>query len=133
MGLTGNKTDTTGLPKPTLYQFLSEKNLKKYPFISKVEVIWLPNRWPNYTIDTEDYRLRIVESSSLYTSFQGLLKNYMDEGIPMQVSILDSDGTFDIDKIPEKQCKWEPLSSTGVKMTQLTKLWVPKSSTKKDV
>lgn len=129
MGLTGGKSDSYSAPKPTLYQWIREAKIKKYPVETKVDVIWLPNRWPNYTIDTTLFRLRISEDSSLFKAFSELLETYMKEGIPMQVSVLDEEGNWDIDRIPDKQTTWEKISTTGVKMKKVEKLWVPSNKT----
>jgi hypothetical protein len=128
MGLKGSKSDTQGKPKPTVFQFCRSLKESKFPHVSKLEVVWLPNQWPNYTLDTEDFRLRISEDSPLFTGFRDLFEQFLKEGVPLQITVFGSDGDFEIDRIPDKQCTWEKISTTGYKQTKLQKLWKPKES-----
>lgn len=129
MGIRGSRSDSNSEPKPTIYKWLKENKIKDYPKDCPVEIVWLPKNWPNFTIDTKLFRVRIHEDSPIFKPFDEMLLSFIQEGIPMQVSILNDNGEWDIDRIPDKQCKWEKLSSTGYKMGKIEKLWKPSNKT----
>lgn len=122
------KASTDNGSLPTLLQYCKsslEHETKKNFTIVKV---WLPNQFPNVTLETEDFRIRINEKADTYSEVLEFIDSCKEEGKVMLVRITDSkNGSYEIDSYESEVGEWEELGTYGLKVTVKDK---PKSRRK---
>lgn len=81
---------------PTLKQFL--KGLPKdaeYPIYGRIETIWFPGNWPNYSIETPQFRASISEAHPLFSVLESSdIKTFGDAESAILLVVVDSEGTI---------------------------------------
>lgn len=84
-------------------------------FVTKV---WLPNKFPDLTLETETFRLRISHKSRLFESLMECLPSWELNGTALLVSEIEKE-TFDftLEVSEVENADWEPLGDTGRKLT----------------
>jgi hypothetical protein len=92
-----------------------EEETKKDFVIVKV---WLPNKFPNVTLETEDFRIRVNEKADTYSEILDFIKSCEEEGKVMLVRITDTKtGAYEIDSFEREVGEWEFLGDYGLKIT----------------
>lgn len=120
---------------PTAKQWLSTASKDQLPVLRVVKLIWSPNKFQSFSVDTEFFRLRVPEDHPLYVILESYLDSWVEEDIVLALS-------FTSDKLPQVQlqtmdaesCTWELLGSKGYKAVRFTakkKPVEPKPATKK--
>lgn len=104
---------------PTFAQFLKTvgKGVEgKTKF--QVDVVWLPGRFDNVTLQTHAFRYICDPNHDLYDEMQEYLKGRLNEDADPKLSIIiDSvkDRVIDLSEDPKVMGKWEKLGSTAFK------------------
>ena len=81
--------------KPTLYQFIKELKDDDFPKLSRVELLWFPGRWDNYSIETSVYRASITGNHPLYPMLEGnAVKVFESTDTAILLGIRERDGTL---------------------------------------
>lgn len=113
-----------GMPKreklPTFLQYLKTAKLSKGVENStffNIELIWLPSKFDNVTLQTHAFRYVITPEMPLYTPMVEYCENLPDDKIPqMGVTIVSlEEKTIKIVQHPKKLVEWETLGVNGVK------------------
>lgn len=105
---------------PTLLKWLESEDSVKLKQKYWVKKIWIPNKFPTLTFETEDFRLPIDESNPIFTGLMKLVEEIVDSDQAIAVVVSpDRDGGFGI-TTDGSQGKWEQFTSTGYefKMSQ---------------
>jgi len=116
---------------PSLKQWIRSVHKEALEPIRIVKVVWLPNLYKSYTLDTEVFRLRIGEGQQLYQILEDHLDSWLDEEVVLALQIEGS-------KIPKvtlmtldnEQCEWDALGDHGFKMRNLTAKKKPRNKTR---
>jgi len=112
------KASTDNGSLPTLLQYCKstlEEETKKDFVIVKV---WLPNQFPNVTLETEDFRIRINEKADTYSEVLDFIESCKEEGKVMLVRVTDTkSGAYEIDSFQSEIGEWEELGAYGLKVT----------------
>jgi len=112
------KASTDNGSLPTLLQYCKstvEEETKKDFVIVKV---WLPNKFPNVTLETEVFRIRVNEKATTYSEILDFVKSCEEEGKVMLVRITDTkSGAYEIDSFEGERGEWEFLGDYGLKIT----------------
>ena len=99
--------------KPTLLQWLKSWKSEKLKVKYHVVKIWFPWKFPTLTIETEDFRVLVDESSPMFDSLKALTEKVTSEDIPIAVVVNpDRDGGFGITTSGEKG-KWNEIGTTS--------------------
>lgn len=120
---------------PTAKQWLATAIKEDLSVLRVVKLIWSPNKFQSFSVDTEFFRLRVPEEHPLYAILESHLDNWVEEDTVLALS-------FTSGKLPQVQlqtmdaesCTWELLGSKGYKAVRFTakkKPVEPKPATKK--
>lgn len=86
--------------------------------IKVVETIWLPNKFASISFDTESYRLRITESSSIYLPLVSAVEQWELHEDCLAIRLCSKkDAEFEIELLEGESCTWEELGQYGRKLT----------------
>lgn len=129
------RSDTSFKKLPTYNAWCIENLKRKTAEIYQVTVIFKPNKFPNYTLNTEQFTIRINENNPLFDEFDHFY-NYqlVDEGICLGIKVLDKENKlFALSNMTDSKCYWEELGNVGVKVAETLPNKKPKRSPKKPV
>lgn len=88
-----------------------------------VKIIWTPNQYNSYSLDTEAYRLRVAESHGLYQVLKDYLEDWIHEGAVLSLSITPGKTLkVTLSTLDNEECSWEPLGEMGYKMQELKRV-----------
>lgn len=117
---------------PTFAQWLKTASDADVSPRRYVEKIWLPNTFPNFTLETEVFRLRIVETTSIGATLSQLMEELADKESAVYVEIIDKKkGLYRVGVSDDEKASWEELGQSGFKLTiqeKPTKKRAPKNS-----
>lgn len=103
---------------PTLKQFLSKRGKAPLPAYYPVTLVWEPNQFPNWTIQTEYFKVRISEDNPFYKALAETITTAVREDMALGVSISeDLDGKWALVHISTEKADWEGLGASGWKIT----------------
>lgn len=108
-----------GVKLPTLKQFLKTIPKKdKLPELYIVTKIWYPNQYPNFSLETERFIVRVNENSQLGTELLQLWEQIEDEEWCLGIKVVNrSFGEFELVNHETERCTWEDLGRYGRKLT----------------
>ena len=103
---------------PTFAQYCKAHGETAQDHTSLVTLIWKPNAFPNYTFQTEKFKLRVRVTEDNGEALADLVQTTVEEGKCIAVTILDPKNlTFEIDEFESEAVEWSQLGSTGFKAT----------------
>lgn len=80
---------------PTLRQYTKEHPNAEYPIYSRVNVIWFPGNWDNYSIETPEFRCSIAPNHPIYSVLDNsIVRILTDTETALLVELTDSEGTI---------------------------------------
>lgn len=106
---------------PTLLQFLKAQGKKKLAGMYPVAKVWKPGKFPNYSIETEKFRVSITEDNPKFRAFEEFLDAAIESGSGFAVVVDDKrDGSFGCKPLSDN---WdiEPLGDRGYRFTSVTR------------
>lgn len=74
---------------PTLRQYLKELPKDAKDIKSTVRLIWLPGRWENYTLQTDDFRVIVSRGHKLFNSLRDNLDAFTKGTETLDVIVTD--------------------------------------------
>lgn len=106
---------------PTVNQWIKTVSRECAEATRIVKLIWCPNMYQNYSLDTEAFRLRVPEKHFLFQVLQDNLEDWINSDVVLALEIEKL-------KIPKvtlitlenEQCDWDPLGEYGWKSGQVT-------------
>lgn len=102
---------------PTLAQFCKSSGDEAFRPQYQVKVIWKPGLFPNYTLETEKFRLRVPENSQLFQLLEEELQGWIDSKRGLYLKIVDPKRTsFEFDFLVNTEVTWEELGTKGWKV-----------------
>lgn len=110
---------------PTFFQWCKENKDQKTPLKFFVVRVWEPNKFPDITLETEQFRLRVHHKSPLFSAIRDLIDGWAHQNTAIAITEIDKveyDFVFEISET--ETAEWEPLGSSGWKVTMQDK---PKS------
>lgn len=99
---------------PTIAQFVRRTKEPQSKPIHKVELVWLPGKFNNFTLQTQHYRVVISSQHPFY----GLLRDFFADQdtaeTPIGIRITDwSHGSYMLEKPDRTLGMWQELSTSG--------------------
>lgn len=96
--------DVTEVKIPTLKQYLKKMKGKKLPSKFLLTRIWIPNKFPAYTLECDLFRISIPKKSPLGTLLSGNLSEIIDSNACVFISVEVGEGnTEKITFLPGKE------------------------------
>jgi hypothetical protein len=77
---------------PTLRQYLKKTEGKDIPKRFLVTLIWIPNKFPQYTIECDKFRVPVPSKCPLGKSLSNHLDSIVDSDMALSVSLLETEG-----------------------------------------
>ena len=128
MRIEGNVKDNQ-ISLPSFSQFLKTTPLEDKEFRKFIRVIWFPNKFPNFTVDTESFRLRIPltddNTIEITDEFESAIKG---QKVLCVVFNPSEKGQWTIEELEGETGDWEELGSNGFKCSVREK---PKGKSKR--
>lgn len=104
--------------KPTFFGWCKENKDQKTPLKFFVVRVWEPNKFPDITLETEQFRLRVHHKSSLFSAIKDLIDQWSREDVALAITEIDKDEYDYVLEICEgESADWERLGSSGWKVT----------------
>ena len=99
---------------PSFLQWLKTISTEEPIPTKVVKTVWFPNKFPNFSLDTESFRLRITVSAENLLEFQDAIESAIDNQEVLLIRVIDSeDATYSLETLPGEVGLWEALGSTG--------------------
>ena len=128
MRIKGNVKDNQ-ISLPSFAQFLKTIPLEDKEFRKFIRVVWFPNKFPNFTVDTESFRLRIPVSESNQLELTDEFESSIESDKVLCVVFNPSQkGEWAIEELEGELGDWEELGSNGFKCSVREK---PKGKSKR--
>lgn len=101
---------------PTVTQWLQTVSTECCEATRLVKIIWIPNLYNNYSLDTEAYRVRIAPSHSLYQTLEDHLEQWIEQGVVLGVSVEKGKSPkVTLVTLDNEECDWDALGDRGWK------------------
>jgi hypothetical protein len=111
--VSGREPDPVKLP--TLRQYLKEITNVEYPIYARIEIIWFPGQWDNYSLQCEHFRVSISSSHPLYKLLEdGIVAAITSDDRALLVRIDDATGTIGISE-STVWGQYKPIGHAGYK------------------
>jgi hypothetical protein len=100
---------------PTLLQFIKKLPNDAYPLIQRINVMWFPGAYDNYTLETSEFRCQVSSTHPLYPLLNKVgYKTFIECECAVLVSVIDSSGTISLLE-SNVYGKYSNIGSIGVK------------------
>jgi hypothetical protein len=112
--LFGVETKDVKLEKlPTLAQFVKRTKEPKSKPLHVVELVWLPGKFDNFTLQTQYYRIIISSKHPFYRHLRSFFADSQTAEIPVAVRITDwQQGSYMFEQ-PKSNGVWRELGVSG--------------------
>lgn len=121
--------DTKAAQLPTFRQWCKEANEHLLKPARPVKLIWLPNRYPSFSLETEVFRLRIDDSNPNYESMLTWIESQTN--LERVIAIWPTSKeryAYKIDVLPGERAFYEALGDFGLKLTRVEKAKIEKKT-----
>lgn len=106
---------------PTVNQWIKTVSKECAEATRLIKLIWTPNMYENYSLDTEAFRLRVPANHFLFQVLKDNLEDWINTDVVLALEIEKL-------KIPKvslitldnEQCDWDPLGEYGWKCGQVS-------------
>lgn len=76
--------------KPTVLQYIKSTKDIEYPLLQRIELVWFPGKFDNYTLETPLFRCQVSSRNPLYTLLEKIgFKVFKESESAILVSIVD--------------------------------------------
>lgn len=102
---------------PSFKQFCTSVSKDVEGTFYVVKFVWKPSLYPNFTLDTEKFRLRVPETSGLYSVLELSLPDLVESDSLLAISPTSlASRTFVLTTLDNERAIWEPLGTKGWKL-----------------
>lgn len=117
MRFEGNATDGQD-SLPTFIQWCKANKDKKTPDKFVIVKVWTPNKFPDLTLETEVFRLRISHKSSVFKALEESLQEFIEQSRVLSISEIDREEyDYVIEVLEGEVGEWTELGAFGWKCT----------------
>lgn len=106
---------------PTVNQWIKTVSKECAEATRIVKLIWTPNMYENYSLDTEAFRLRVSPNHFLFQILEDNLEDWVnaDTVLALEIEKLKIPKVTLI-TLDDEQCEWDVLGENGFKAGQVT-------------
>lgn len=117
---------------PTLTQYLKKVPKKQeLPDLYIVTKIWYPNNYPNFSLETEQFMVRVKEDTQLGTELLQYWDQMEEEEWCLALRVTNrSFAEFELVNHETERCTWEDLGKFGRRLTVQEKKKTPSRMSK---
>ncbi|HEX7764946.1 MAG TPA: hypothetical protein VF433_15230 [Cellvibrio sp.] len=103
--------------KPTFIQFCKDSIGKKLPNRFYVQKIWLPNKYPSATLETESFRVRISSKSHTWQTISEEMPSWVISKFALAITEVSTDSyDYSLEVVETEECIWTPLGEFGMEL-----------------
>jgi len=120
MTIFGVKTSDVKPEKlPTIRQFVKSTAKSKYKDDGVIELVWLPGKFKNITLQSSKFRILISENHPFYEALREVFSGVNDRTTGIRIEISDwKTAEYVLHELPENRGCWEPIGTTGLRWTE---------------
>ena len=101
---------------PTFFQWCKDKSSEKTALRYTVVKIWLPNKFPDLTLETEVFRLRVSHKAPVFSAIRESIGQIVDGNLLLAVSEIDKEVyDYTLEVIEGEKAFWTELGANGWK------------------
>lgn len=116
---------------PTVKQWASSISKEGMEAVRLVKVIWMPNMYESYSLDTECFRLRISPNHTLFDILETHIEDWLESGAVLGLSVEGKKLTkVTLMTLDDEECEWDPLGEHGWKMSHVKAKKRPQTKTR---
>lgn len=116
---------------PTVAQWMKSTSKDHWGAPKIVKMIWIPNLFDNYSLDTEYFRVRIGPNHGFFSVLEETLDTWVEDRSVLTVCLSDDKKPaliFDI--LVNERADWSPLGDYGWKLGQVEAYKLERAKTK---
>ena len=99
---------------PTFLQWCKETQSQKTALVYYVNKLWLPGMFPDLTLQTTCFRLRVHHKSPLFEAIMSELTDWIGTNTALAVTGIDKElFDFEIDSETSETATWSALGESG--------------------
>lgn len=84
--------------------------------IKVVRLIWLPNKFPSITLETDRFRLRVSDRMEFYPLLIQEVEKWIEEDAVIGIRIASAERrSYAIDLLPGERAVWYPVGTYGLR------------------
>lgn len=116
---------------PTVSQWMKTTSKEAWEVTRLVKLIWTPNVFDNYSLDTESFRIRIGPNHSFFEVLEENLELWIEDRSVLAVSFTsDKKPQMTFELLEKEQADWSPLGDHGWKLGQVEAKQIKRAKTK---
>lgn len=114
---------------PSLLSYCKSKGKEAEKGVALVTTVWFPNQFPNLSIDTEKYRVRISTKGDNALEVIDFLESAIEQEQVLMVRITDAKKlAYELDILETESATWQSLGEHGRRCTVDEKKSKPRAS-----
>lgn len=116
MAVWTSELNNTSDALPTVTQWAKTVSAECAEATRIVKLIWCPNLYNSFSLDTEAYRVRIGENHPLYQVLQDNVEAWVEQGAVVAMQVIKGRKTsINLLTLGGEECDWDELGSHGYK------------------
>lgn len=105
---------------PTVKQWMNSVSAEATIPTRIIKVIWTPNLYPSYSLDTEAYRVRVADTHFLYQVLEQNLETWIESGTVLGLNITGKKVIkVTLLTLDKEEGEWDALGEHGWKFSNL--------------
>lgn len=105
---------------PSVNQWIKTVSSEALEPVRLVKMIWTPNLYDNYSLDTEAFRVRIKPKDLLFEILEANLNDWMESDVVLAIKIEGRKiPRITLMTLDSEKCDWDSLGDYGWKMSNL--------------
>lgn len=115
MSIFGVKTTDAKREKlPTIRQFVKQTTRSKYKSDGVVELVWIPGKFRNFTLQTDSFRILVSEKHEFFEGLGEIFRGSDVNACGIRVEVSDWKGAaYTLHELLEDDGYWEPIGDSG--------------------
>lgn len=116
MRISANATDGQD-KRPTFFQWCKTNQDKKIALKYPVQKVWIPNKFPDLTLETDAFRLRISSKSEAFKVLEQSLEGFIEQNALLAISEIDLlEYDYVIEILEGESADWTELGDFGYQL-----------------
>lgn len=87
-----------------------------------VEMIWLPGKFPNFTLQTHAFKISVSENNPLFKELEIFVQEEPRDGSALRVDVIITDiesGTYRLERAKRQKVKYSKVGSMALKAIEI--------------
>lgn len=98
---------------PTLRQWLKTQPKELPRTLFSIKFVWLPNIYPNFTFETDEFKVRVGDKSPIYDDLLVLVDQWCKDDDPIAIDLSNEEVLFEFTLLEDYEVKWKTVGENG--------------------